>query len=294
MHSVWFGWIVRICPPLFSIGLILGLSALTAKLRFTEGLSTWFCFFIPIQIFLNWIQFLRHRSFVPVSTDNYPGYVHKNPTMWYGRRDGDRELEDQATQNIRERYKDCLSCNLHVPIRSHHCPYCRKCIYILDHHCFFLGHCVGRKNLKFFLVFCFYSSLGCGLGVYHVMGSMSNYRDITSREAMFFFLPFSLVMFFTGKIQTFEAFNVSLINFGFGACVMSLFLFLLGIISILRGTTPYEARKNIVEKEKRNFTEKFSQVFGTMGLLHFLFPLLPFEEPYIEPGYRRLIGPQFT
>jgi len=294
MHSVWFGWIVRICPPLFSIGLILGLSALTAKLRFTDGLSTWFCFFIPIQIFLNWIQFLRHRSFVPVSTDNYPGYVHKNPTMWYGRRDGDRELEDQATQNIRERYKDCLSCNLHVPIRSHHCPYCRKCIYILDHHCFFLGHCVGRKNLKFFLVFCFYSSLGCGLGVYHVMDSMSNYRDITSREAMFFFLPFSIVMFFTGKIQTFEAFNVSLINFGFGACVMSLFLFLLGIISILRGTTPYEARKNIVEKERRNFTEKFSQVFGTMGLLHFLFPLLPFEEPYIEPGYRRLIGPQFT
>ena len=196
-------------------------------------------------------------------------------------------------------------------MRSHHCPYCRydylkqkvfihilfnfrKCIYILDHHCFFLGHCVGRKNLKFFLVFCFYSAIGCGLGVYHVMDTLSNYRDITSKEAMFFFLPFSLVMFSTGKIPSFEAFYVSLINFGFGACVMSFFLFILGIISILRGTTPYEARKNINDVVRLDASEKFRSVFGTMGLLHFFFPLLPFEEPYLEPGYRRLLGPQFA
>ena len=93
MHSAWFGWVVRICPPVFSLGLVigklkqiifncnirfpLGLSTLTAKIRMSEGLSPWFCYFIPVQILLNWIQFLRHRSFVPVSTDNYPGYVHK-------------------------------------------------------------------------------------------------------------------------------------------------------------------------------------------------------------------------
>ena len=123
---------------------------------------------------------------------------------------------------------------------------------------------------------------------------MSNYRDITSKEAMFFFLPFSLVMFCTGKIPSFEAFYVSLVNFGFGACVMSFFLFILGIVSILRGTTPHEARKSFIEREKKNYSENFKNVFGTMGLLHFLFPLLPFEEPYIEPGYRRLLGPQFT
>ena len=111
---------------------------------------------------------------------------------------------------------------------------------------------------------------------------------------MFFFLPFSLVMFSTGKIQTFEAFYVSLINFGFGACVMSLFLFILGIVSILRGSTQYEARKNISQRERMNFGEKFSRVFGTLGILHFLFPFLPFEEPFMEPGYRRLLGPQFT
>ena len=46
---------------------------------------------------------------------------------------------------------------------------CRKCISILDHHCFFLGRCVGRENLKFFILFCFYASFGTGYGLWHVM-----------------------------------------------------------------------------------------------------------------------------
>ena len=57
----------------------------------------------------------------------------------------------------------------------------RRCIYILDHHCFFLGHCVGRKNQKFFLVFCLYASIGCLIGVYHVFYTLNNYRVFWSK-----------------------------------------------------------------------------------------------------------------
>ena len=57
----------------------------------------------------------------------------------------------------------------------------RRCIYILDHHCFFLGHCVGRKNQKFFLVFCFYAAIGCSIGVYHVFYTLTNYRVFWSK-----------------------------------------------------------------------------------------------------------------
>ena len=46
-------------------------------------------------------------------------------------------------------WKECESCDMHVPIISHHCSHCRKCIYALDHHCYFLGHCVGRANLRY-------------------------------------------------------------------------------------------------------------------------------------------------
>ena len=58
---------------------------------------------------------------------------------------------------------------------------CRRCIYILDHHCFFLGHCVGRKNQKFFLVFCFYAAIGCSIGVYHAFYTLNNYRLFWSK-----------------------------------------------------------------------------------------------------------------
>lgn len=53
-----------------------GLSYITSVVRESEELSTWFCYFIPAQLVGNWVQFLQHRSFVPVSVDNYPGYVH--------------------------------------------------------------------------------------------------------------------------------------------------------------------------------------------------------------------------
>ena len=53
-----------------------GLSYITSVVRESEELSTWFCYFIPAQLLGNWVQFLRHRSFVPISVDNYPGYVH--------------------------------------------------------------------------------------------------------------------------------------------------------------------------------------------------------------------------
>lgn len=49
----------------------------TCEARAGAGQSTWFCYIIPLQLLLNWLQFLRHSPALAVSTDNYPGYVHK-------------------------------------------------------------------------------------------------------------------------------------------------------------------------------------------------------------------------
>ena len=35
--------------------------------------------------------------------------------------------------------------------------------------------------------------------------------------------------------------------------------------------------------------QRFSQVFGPCGFLHFFFPFLPFEAPLVDEGYRRII-----
>lgn len=300
MHSTLLTALSRFGPPVFTLFLVLGLSISTLQLRHAEQLSTWFCFFIPAQIFLNWIQFLRNKSHVHITQENFPGYKYRFPTLWKLSTEqttkGPYGLDDQEAASLKAEYKDCFSCDLHVPTRSHHCPYCRRCIYILDHHCFFLGHCVGRNNLRYFLVFCLYAAIGCAVGVYHLMMEMKNYRAIPSRDTIYYFLPFSLVMYFVEKFPLWETFYVGLIDFGTGACGMCAFLFFYGVYSVLIGSTPYEYRRR-VKTQDSNLTplQRFEIVFGTNGFLLFLFPFNPFPwDPKIMPAYKMLLGPQFT
>ena len=65
---------------------------------------------------------------------------------------------------MRSTWKECEACDMHVPLLSVHCSHCRKCIYALDHHCYFLGHCIGRSNQKYFIVFCLYAAMGSAIG----------------------------------------------------------------------------------------------------------------------------------
>ena len=54
---------------------------------------------------------------------------------------------------------------------------------------------------------------------------------------------------------------------------------LFGFFSVLGGNTPYEIRKNIRYEEVDTVPkkEKFRQVFGTCGILHFFIPFVPFD-----------------
>jgi len=128
------------------------------------------------------------------------------------------------------------------------------------------------------------------------MMEMKNYRAIPSRDTIYYFLPFSLVMYFVEKFPLWETFYVGLIDFGTGACGMCAFLFFYGVYSVLIGSTPYEYRRR-VKTQDSNLTplQRFEIVFGTNGFLLFLFPFNPFPwDPKIMPAYKMLLGPQFT
>ena len=189
---------------------------------------------------------------------------------------------------------------MHVPLRTHHCGHCRRCIYILDHHCYFLGTCVGRTNMRYFLVFCFYAALGSAMGISNIITVMRFYRDPLSWEGPYYILPYTVVMYFMSKANSFEILYVALINFGLGACLACCFLLCTGFFSVFSGRTPHEEKKRkavkliiredeVDDEDNQSLASRFTDVFGQCGLLHFLMPYVPFEMPKVQHGYRRII-----
>jgi len=267
--------------PSFNAFLITGITLTTAKLRLSQDLHIFWCGFFPLQIILNWIQFVRNRSVIPTSLEPFPGLINR-PVDNHSQ---DISINMNFTQKLR--YKECYPCHMYVPSRSHHCPYCRKCIYVLDHHCFFLGYCVGRQNLQYFILFCVYAALGTAYGLFHIMDAMSYYRDASSKESIFFFFPFIFVMYLCDRAAGFEVFYVFLLDFGLGACLISIFLSGMGLFSVFNGTTPYEDRRNIKLNDSSGAVRKFEEVFGRRGFLKLLLPVLPIPGPTVLTGYRK-------
>jgi hypothetical protein len=49
----------------------------------------------------------------------------------------------------------CDVCELTQPPNTSHCYDCNVCIQELDHHCPWMGKCIGRKNMRWFMLFNF-------------------------------------------------------------------------------------------------------------------------------------------
>ena len=218
------------------------------------------------------------------------GYVHRFPSLTNSK--DSREINDEFVQAQRT-WKECDTCDMHIPMRTYHCHLCNACISIPDHHCYFLGRCVGRANQRFFICFAFYASLGSFIGVTSVLQVMTYYRDYSTMEIFYYLLPVTICAYFMGYggIQKFELLYVCLIDFGIGSFLFCAALVVIGLYSAVSGSTPRETKRGVITEDMVYLTagERFRQVFGECGLLHFFSPILPFQNPKVDEGYRRII-----
>ena len=105
-----------------------------------------------------------------------------------------------------------MICDEVKPARTHHCKVCGTCVFLMDHHCPWVNNCVGLENYRYFLLFIFYLTVGCG---YMCITMTSMHRHFLFRqhhELMTFLSILDLVLFVT--LLCFTCWNWFLAMFG--------------------------------------------------------------------------------
>ena len=82
-------------------------------------------------------------------------------------------------------YNKCTGLETWKPQRAHHCWECGYCIFKMDHHCPWINNCVGYRNMKYFMLFNFYTFLSSiMLVICMLMAFINLITDINTRRHM--------------------------------------------------------------------------------------------------------------
>ncbi|XP_064597142.1 palmitoyltransferase ZDHHC22-like [Liolophura sinensis] len=194
---------------------------------------------------------------------------------FHGMRSGAKPLLPTHTRTERA---FCERCQATVVARAKHCYMCDVCVLKRDHHCFFAGCCVGFHNQRYFVVFCFYASLGSLFCLYIISEHLRlTYANIFSYEVYRFLLPWCLVEWLFRGLSSGTLAMIFLFYMTIPTCLGCIWFAVQQFWLIYRGQTTYEYLKGI--KTYRTFTaDHFRSVFGSFWPLNFILPMPWFRQ----------------
>ncbi|KAM4690242.1 palmitoyltransferase ZDHHC22 [Rhinophrynus dorsalis] len=152
------------------------------------------------------------------------------------------------------------------------CQLCTRVMWEKEHHCFFTGTCIGRSNLRSFVLFCLHCSCSCFHSMVSAVGyisesfSLSFYNPVTFLKL----LPLSVTRFFSGSLLSSDMLLVLMIYLWFGVGLACAAFCCHQLLLISRGPTCQPFR--IAQTSIPTWSDNLQRVFGKRWLLALLVP----------------------
>lgn len=164
----------------------------------------------------------------------------------------------------------CDRCDVYKPYRAHHCSVCKRCIRMMDHHCPWMNNCIGERNHKFFILFCFYIFVMACLALTIVGRFLYNcptrWHKCVLTNA---WEPLALMLFF-----------MEIFLFGLFTLIMSCDQ----LWGIAYDSTTLERMRGGATSATPSVMQNFRRVFGSDADLTWFLPVKPILRRKIEPA----------
>nr|XP_006632439.1 PREDICTED: palmitoyltransferase ZDHHC22 [Lepisosteus oculatus]XP_015205892.1 PREDICTED: palmitoyltransferase ZDHHC22 [Lepisosteus oculatus]XP_015205894.1 PREDICTED: palmitoyltransferase ZDHHC22 [Lepisosteus oculatus] len=161
----------------------------------------------------------------------------------------------------------------------HFCKLCKKVILKRDHHCFFTGNCIGNKNMRYFIMFCIYTSGTCLYSLVLGVAYLTVEYSISFENPLTFLtlLPLSIGYFFLGAVSGLQFFLVLMLYVWLGIGLTCAGFCCQQVLLVARGQTWCQVWKGHLVEARSSWRANLSDVFGSRWVLGLFVPVQTVE-----------------
>ncbi|XP_063379370.1 probable palmitoyltransferase ZDHHC24 [Cydia fagiglandana] len=168
----------------------------------------------------------------------------------------------------------CQYCKQNRPAETWHCKVCNACIIRRDHHCCFLAHCIGRKNIRYFI--CMHGHLALSMAYcmyYNFLVIYSEFNFISFMQTVLIILKPYLIYNVPNPPDFEDTLIVLVWLVDLLVLPSSMYFCFVHLRNVVQGVTANQYLKGKAPS-KALLTSKLEYVFGTRWYLAMFWPFV--------------------